>query len=115
MASPEVDARIAEIRERAEKATPGPWHVKQPGAHSKEYIRVVDAGAPSTHGYISAGVAQVCCRRTSTEFKNRIPSAVEQANAALIANARADIPFLLAQIDELRAALSRGENNGRKA
>lgn len=115
MASPEVDARIAEIRERAEKATPGPWSVKQPGEHSKEYIRVVDAGAPSTHGFISAGVAEVCCRRSSSEFKARTPSAREQANADFIAHARADIPFLLAQIDELRDALSRGENNGRKA
>ena len=80
-------ADLAAIRERAEKATPGPWEVPDfnDGAAVMDASRsVVTWKASDTHR-----------------------SGPAQANAAFIAAARSDIPALLVEVDRLAGELAR--------
>lgn len=80
----ERTVRAADIRARLDAASPGPW-----------YTHPVD------------GVIRILCR-TSTHTVNKVASVLrtcrhQQQDAALIANAPADLAWLLAQNDRLRA------------
>ena len=72
------------IRERAEKATAGPWHA-----------------------YFDGGIADTFSvredHRKLTDLIHAIPQ--DECDAAFIAHAREDIPALLARVDELTAVL----------
>lgn len=77
-----TDEEREQIRERAEKATPGPW----------------ERGYGSRYGDVLAwrdgGVGQYALATTNAHVK--------EDNAAFIAHARTDIPALLAEVDALR-------------
>lgn len=98
---PDLSERLAEIEARCEAATPGPWHF----VHE-------NAGLMQDHGYgLLFGEADVwgweknlfisvgCSFRTEAE----LGKGAGDANAAFIANARTDIPFLLAEVRRLQA------------
>jgi len=79
----DIDKRLAEIRERVEAATPGPWQYRETvfGARST----TVMAGSTQV-GYFSVGQAM-------------------PTDAKFIAHSRSDIPFLLAELDKRQAAI----------
>ena len=92
LSSDELDA----IRERAERATPGPWQ-------ASVVAQVHPSGRPavaSCHMQISEG--------------GRSPLYDFKANAAFIAHAREDIPRLLADLDAARRALREIADCGRR-
>ena len=77
--------RIREIKERAEKATPGKWKVEK-YYHDEPYEE-----------YIKSAAVVV---RNRTITRNDWSNPVED-DLVFIANARQDIPYLLAKIEEL--------------
>ena len=85
---------LPSIRERAAKATKGPWHVYVP---SVAHVRVgVDADEQTI----------ICWGGIDDADDGGVhgPTVDEaRANAAFIAHARTDIPFLLAEVDRLTA------------
>jgi hypothetical protein len=94
--------RLDEIRARAEAATPGPWRWR--GLLTAE-------GSEQTY----AGYSQRVFRFT-TDSLDTSPTLVAETfdghsdtappNAEFIAHARDDIPYLLAEVERLRAALA---------
>jgi len=85
--------RIKEVRERANKATPGPWHTDSVGSESifGQWVFV----GPSEYeddisSYKSPGV-----------YIYAPDDAPSEEDAEFIAHARDDMPFLLERIDEL--------------
>lgn len=104
---PEIEA----IRERAEKATPGPWPTKPTG----DYKRIT-IGAGLVEGPNGYEVAEV--------YSDDCPREVAEANADLIGSCRLTIPALCAtalsalqRVEELERQLAeaddyiRGTNN----
>lgn len=89
MTQTERDTRIEEIRERCEKATKGPWRVdydkRSYGCHQIVY----------TNG--DGHTMTICFMAT--------PAELTEDDARFMASGRADIPFLLAEIDRLKQAL----------
>jgi len=85
----------AAIRERAKKATCGPWFVVGPPWNS--YDPFIVAGDPDPHvGALVADLAENAAeddRDTGQKF----------ADAEFIAHAREDVPWLLARVAELEA------------
>jgi hypothetical protein len=79
-------ADIAAIRERAEKATPGPLSVKAWRYHAPTYGAITDAAGD--------GIALVWSGDRAS------------ADAAFLAAARTDIPDLMAHIDALTARVA---------
>jgi len=79
-----TDPRIDEIRERLDKATPGPWHL-----HSQEGgdIHDITGRVDDEHGVI-------------------IYAECESSDADLIANAPADLAWCLRKIERLSAKLA---------
>lgn len=83
--------RIEEIRERESKATKGPWRV----GYNDKYI--TGHILSDHHKYAGNAVSDpesVCSAETLTAD-----------DAEFISHARSDIPFLLAEVERLRAAL----------
>ena len=80
--------RLSEIRARAEAATPGPWVAEREDDY--EWTVVGSTYEPD-------------CRYVIADCGFDSP----QSNATFIAHARADIPYLLAEVERLRAALGR--------
>ena len=78
--------RLDEIRARAEAATPGPWAAEREDDY--EWIVV-------------GGTYEPDCRYVIADCGFDSP----QSNATFIAHAREDIPYLLAEVERLRAAL----------
>ena len=78
------DERLAEIRERAEKATKGPWHHHITGTHDDPDYSITQTN------HVTRDVWTIPHKLDDIPF---------------IANARQDIPDLLAEIDRLRLAL----------
>ena len=78
-----TDEELQAIRERAEKATPGPWEANEVGLY------VI---APLARGKESIARMPYPYGDTSDN----------QSNAAFIAHARTDIPALLAEVERLR-------------
>ncbi len=84
---PMTEERIAEIRARAEAATPGPWWTHK----SFEVI----------YGQKSGFDSLIVCALESEDFMYSKERDM-QANAAFIAHAREDIPALLDEVERLR-------------
>lgn len=86
-----TDQKIEEIRARAEKATPGPW---------KTHL-VDDTSVVTEDG------TDVCTTCDSSQAEREDGYNVEyermEADAAFIAHVREDIPYLLAELDRLKA------------
>ena len=84
------EKRLSEIEARANAATPGPWF---PAGNANGYW--VECGEKGEDGERNQWIAN-------------IDSAVkhERPDAAFIADARQDIPELLAEVRRLRAALT---------
>ncbi len=101
-ASPEKscldDERIAAIKRRLSKATPGPWGIQ--GQHMD--YEIVGPG-PSVEGWCTGPVVLQISLRDKT---------VSREDAELISNAPADIADLLAEVEDLRARLSILEQKG---
>lgn len=92
--------RLNEIRERAEKATAGPW------SRSKRYKLNLVAPSDQIIGW-SPGL--------STKLEGTLIGGVNAANADFIAHARDDIPLLLAEVDRLLAKIADAWDEGRHA
>lgn len=86
MASDDVRARLAEIRAREEAATPAPWRVENNQQDLNRWVSSDDQTLDINFGYLG----------------NRT-----QNDAAFVAHAREDVPWLLAEIERLIAALHR--------
>lgn len=78
--------RIDEIRERMERATPGPWSIARDCVH--------DVWAGIQGEFIDM---EICCDN--------------EANASFVANCRSDIPFLLAENERLTERCEKLEAN----
>ena len=85
--------RLAEIRARAEKATPGPW--KWHTSNSWRRLKRDDRG-------ISQSVSEPFVARDGHPDLD-----INEPDMQFIAHARTDIPFLLAEIERLRAQVRR--------
>lgn len=85
-----TEERLAEIKARADAATPGPWSP----------IIGMTAGDPREHPVICkvAVEFQVWSRPDATR-----PMDAQHKNTRFIANARTDVPALIAEIEQLRA------------
>jgi len=88
---PEQTDRLAEIQLRAAKATPGPWCTD-----SWEIYQ----GTEYTPG-ISQWIGETCRGNTTTTQ--------DRADAAFVAAARTDVPWLIAELTEARAKLATAE------
>jgi len=95
------DDELRTIEERAEAATPGPWHVRfLDDDHAANLVAVATAPDAVAAGDLVAA--------TLIQFPNRYVDVADgrwDENAAFIAHARQDIPVLLAEIRRLRAEL----------
>lgn len=80
--------RLSEIRARCDAATPGPWDI---GGIRKNLIQT--ANAP---------FCEVCTVRGGSSFQEI--DGQQKSNAAFIAHAREDIPYLLSEIERLKQA-----------
>jgi hypothetical protein len=76
--------QLKAIRERAEAATAGPWESTTPAAYE---------GAPDA-AWLKAP--------RGTDFYTDYDGGIRQADAAFIAHARADVPALLALVEQLQ-------------
>ena len=97
------DKRLAEIRQRAEHGTPGPWKFNEESIGpmpiwadvvntAGREVRQVVATAGATYNHLDVTVYGEQNQR-------------EVADARFIANSREDIPYLLSRIDALTRAL----------
>ena len=91
-------SRLDEIRERVEGATPGPWEwvAEGPGEGN---ITLRTTGRGYDDHILTPHVCEACEKRGA---RCLAPTA---ENAAFIAAAREDVPFLLAEVERLRGAL----------
>lgn len=85
MSEPITDERLRQIEERTTKATAGPWAVDRGEAHEGDWFCHVD-------GWTDTG----------TEWLN-----LALDDATFIANARQDVPDLVAEVRRLREMLGR--------
>lgn len=96
--------RIAEIKAREGKATPGPWV-------ANEYASGVDLGYKPDHertwGYGCGN--DFVCDLNDGEYHEYCSQEEQRANAEFITHARQDIPDLLAEVERLRAENKRLE------
>lgn len=133
---PTTEARLAEIRKRAEAAAPGPWHWAgntdvhhvylanwQPGlgrCSVMDFARWGMRGAKpqfvTDHLYVddmtALAVYEVAPTATSRDDKRVYRADIiglRHPDAEFIANSRADVDFLLAEVDRLRTALTESE------
>jgi hypothetical protein len=88
--------RISEIRARLEKATSGPWKVVDDPSSMMWDVAVTNhnPGEDDFRGIIA-----------SLSQTNQIPADEQEANGTLLANAPADIAYLLDRVEALEAAL----------
>lgn len=87
MTVPSTPDPLAAIRERAEKACPGPWSVEDRDG----YIT----------GHITAKEHTYCGNKRERRDSVTAPASMTHADAAFIAAARSDVPFLLGEVDRL--------------
>ena len=90
-----TDLDLAAIRERVEKATPGPWREDGPWWHDNDEATVVIT--------VDVDRAAVCIQ-PPLHARRGLAS---DADMEFIAHAREDIPALLAEIDRLNATIQR--------
>ena len=79
---------LKEIRERAEKATPGPWRWADDKLHAPQEVLMEALLCNWEDAYVDVG----------------------KADAAFIATARSDIPALLDTVEDLRELLQWAKN-----
>lgn len=102
-----TEEQIAEIRARAEAATPGPWrHLERDGRQNQRIEMRDDREVTGPDGNLSL----VSCWATAWKPGGHKSSV---ANARFIAHARTDIPSLLAHIAEQDAALEAAQSANR--
>ena len=100
------EARVAEIRERAEKATEGPWdHTGQHVWCAEGTQECCGRGMPLTDDGIEV-TGYVCCGQPEVNWQQVQVAESGETDADFIAHAREDIPWLLSQ---LTATLARAE------
>ena len=95
---PMTEERFAEIRARAEAATPGPW------VDRLRDFEGVDGYGLESHPTVEANGKTVCIF-----YEREIDDENDDADAAFIAAAREDVPALLAEVERLRAKNARQE------
>lgn len=88
--------RLAEIRERVDKATPGPWY----DSRTNKSIQVTKDSPAFKRGNFSI------CRYPTRTNDSLLTHDEWGANAEMLAASRTDIPFLLGEIDRLKATTS---------
>lgn len=90
--------RLEDIKERTENATPGPWEVKEES--------ILDSGLTLTEKWVHAPAWMRLVVRAASNYP-AVTHRGEQdfADMTFIAQARDDIPWLLDEIERLRAAL----------
>ena len=96
--------RLAEIRDRADAASPGPWHYDPEEAFrfgGCDHVFVESPMAGRT-----GMVALTGCGEPAHEQPRTRP------NAAFIAHSRDDVAFLLGEVDRLAGELARLEHTG---
>lgn len=96
-----TESRIAEIEERERKATAGPW---EPGGPypGVSVVVCVDAGSTDPENASPPAYGAIAILDQITEGE---PNTQASRDAAFIAAARSDIPFLLAELKKARGAL----------
>lgn len=90
--------RLKEIRERAEKATRGPWRVDTWPCGSKGSPPLAQTWASD----VRAKSGEILCFQDTDWTKPP-----DHPDAAFIAHARSDVPDLLEEVERLRAALEK--------
>ena len=97
-----TDKRLEEIRKRVEAATPGPWEVEDYRCDG-DWRSTGNVWARNKgHYHPGTKVCEVNCHSMSSISDPRDIGEFE-GNSAFIAHARDDIPFLLAEVERLRA------------
>lgn len=99
--------RLAEIKEREQAATAGPWVVEDWGYPESELMSIV---APP-----------ITCNPPRHEMFSGLGNPIIQdekgecvtADMAFIAHARADIPYLLSRVEELEAEQKESSHDAR--
>lgn len=114
MPEPLSPARLAEIRERADSATPAPWGV----GNSTEIALDVDQTSPGCFSYTVklASVVEDDDRQDDVYYLKgadqlRVVASAED-DALFIAHSRQDVDDLLAEVDRLRTPPPPGELRG---
>lgn len=104
-------ARMAEIRERTENATPGPWTVdlnvlsiwcENPKGGERKLFDIRGWGFLTGGGHGALGLK-------AAEAKE-----IQRRDGLFAAHAREDIPWLLSRIEELEAQLAEAREEARK-
>lgn len=99
------DEELLAIRERADRATQGPWHLlSRPWCRDDVVDLTVLAGNIDPHKGDLVADCQMAYDWTEDEDDPRIQ---ERRNADFIAHARTDVPRLLDYIDALKAENAR--------
>jgi hypothetical protein len=89
---------LQEIKRRAEAATPGPWEPQE----GTKYLAMGGMGLGQEKEYFvmrDGDDVAVCCDCSTPD------GVASPENALFIANARQDVPALVAEVERLRAAL----------
>jgi hypothetical protein len=96
---------LAAIRRRATAATKGPWSVgiAWEDPHDAHWLPINSPSTDEDDPHQPDRVALIKYRTGGFQF----PHADAKADAAFIANARADVPALIAEVERLRALLAR--------
>jgi hypothetical protein len=103
---------LAEIRERADKATPGPWLYRP---------RIIDdwgsvrAGVDGYHVAISRDGDGIGADQKAMDEHRKNKTDPYEPNGRFIAHARTDIPALLALVEAKQAEVERLRNDKRRA
>ena len=87
---------LTPIKERCEKATPGPWKAEK----SAEYTAYLDDADTS---WIATPIYDKLANEVACVPDDQVSGDEFEANLALLANARTDIPALIAEVERLRA------------
>ena len=92
-----TDKELADIRERLEKATPGPWeHTHKDCKHFMSSDFVDRKGDDIGVGLVTSDINQDNADLYATD-----------ADMEFIAHARQDVPILLAEVERLQAELDK--------
>jgi hypothetical protein len=97
------DARLIEIQERADAASPGPWHRGE--TWDKKPSPTVRA-----NGGLNTSIATILTPGVSPSGNYREPEDRPLANAEFIAHAREDIPYLLSLLAPVAPIAVQGED-----
>lgn len=101
-----TDTQLAEIRERADKATPGPWTERGRPTDDWGYVRCANVDEDGFQPVIAT--TRAGHRVTDEDYAQHRRDGTDPYahNAAFIAHARTDVPDLLSHIAFLDSQLS---------